>query len=385
MLRRFRPAVGAIGVVAAIAACGTAAEYLGDDDPTRRDTLGWSVLGLRWSQVVVDRSTEDSPQEFASPAVWNDRLFVGSRGGAMFALSADDGTEAWKRKVGAISSRPLVHRGRIYVGTDDGHIVCLETGDGSERWRYATRGAISRTPVLAADMVLFGNESDQVYALDAETGAYRWQYKGELPDEYTLRGHAGVTVDGDLAFTGLANGTVVALRTASGSVAWMTSLKGRAERFVDVDAQPTVVGDTVYASSAAGGVYALDRTTGLVKWRLPLEGAGTVLADGDRLYVAAADAGVHALDLSGHILWRQGLRGGGEPADLVVVGDYLIYTLADAGLFIADKRSGVVRQYFDPGYGISAQPTVDEHRMYVLSNSAILYAFQLAQFPVAMR
>src|SRR5690606_23625604 len=112
-------------------------------------------------------------------------------------------------------------------------------------------------------------EADQVVALDAITGKFKWQYKGETPEEYTLRGHAGVAVSGDLAYTGFSNGTLVALRKDNGSVAWSSSLKADADRFVDVDATPLVFDGTVYASSSSGGVYALDKRTGLVKWRLP--------------------------------------------------------------------------------------------------------------------
>jgi hypothetical protein len=37
-------------------------------------------------------------------------------------------------------------------------------------------------------------------------------------------------------------------------------------------------------------------------------------------------------------------------------GDLLIYALTDAGLYIADKRTGSVLEYFDPGDGVSADP-----------------------------
>src|SRR5690606_38885851 len=147
-----------------------------------------------------------------------------------------------------------------------------------------------------------------------------------------------------LVFTGFANGTVVALRSATGSVAWMTSLKGDAEQFVDVDSLPQVLGETVYVSSSSGGVYARHPTTGLVRWRLPIDGAGSVEVEDGRVYVAAANTGVFAVDAEGNVVWRQGLRGGGEPADPIVTGEYLIYTLSKAGLFVADKRSGQVYQ-----------------------------------------
>jgi outer membrane protein assembly factor BamB len=369
--------------VAAAIAGGACWTFPQDVDPmaaVKRDDVGLPVLGLRWKKVVIDRGDEYGTQEFASPAIYYDRLFVGSRAGVLYALDRDSGNMVWKQTVGSMSSQPLVDRGRLYVGTDDGYMVCLDTLDGAEKWRYATRGAILRTPVLAEDMLLFSNDSDQVYALDQDKGTYRWQFKADVPEEYTLRGHAGVTVADDLALTGFANGTVVALRTATGSVAWMTSIKGKSDRFVDVDSRPVVDGDTVFVSSSAGGVHALDRTTGLIRWRLAVEGAGTITADRDRLFFAAADEGLFSTDANGNVFWRQGTRGGGEPADPVVSGDYVFFALSDDGMFVVDKRTGNVEQYFDPGFGISAKPAIDGDMMYVLSNRGILYALNIDRF-----
>ncbi len=361
----------------------------GNVDPTdavsTRD-LALPVLALRWKLMVADHSEDNKPQEFASPAIEladhpaGNKLYVGSHAGTMLALSAPSGEVVWERRVGSTSSRPVVYGGRIYVGTDDGSLVCLEATDGRENWRYTTRGPVLQPPVIADDLILFSNEADQVYALDRETGRFRWQYKTETPEEFTLRGHAGVVVDGELAFAGFADGTLVALRTATGSVAWIKSLKGEADRFVDVDATPVVVGDRLFAASSGGGVFGLDKTTGLVHWRLNVLGVGPLATDGERLYVAAADKGVYAVDLSGNVAWRQGTRGGGEPAQPVIAGDYLLYALSDAGLFIADKETGRVHQYFDPGYGVSSTPTLDGDRIYLMSNSAILYALDIRHF-----
>jgi outer membrane protein assembly factor BamB len=367
-------------------------------DPMRavpHGDLGRPVLSLRWKLATSDRGREVRPQELAAPAAYRDHVYAGSAGGWFHALRQSDGALRWRTRIGSVSSRVVVDRGNVYVGTDDGLMICLDAQTGRELWRYPTRGSILEAPVLIdlpvagkmTTLVIFANEADQVYALDAVTGAFKWQHKGEAPDEYTLRGHAGVRVAGDLVYTGFANGTMVALRVETGSVAWLTSLKGDADRFVDVDATPVILGDTVYVTSSSGGVWALDGATGLVRWRASLDlgghigGVGPLTSDGERLYVGVADAGIHALDLTGNVLWRQGTRGGGEPGALVVSGEYLLYTLADAGLFIVDRRSGRPFQYFDPGDGITAEPVVSEDdRLYVLSNRGILYAFDVQRF-----
>ena len=235
---------------------------------------------------------------------------------------------------------------------------------------------------------MFANEADQVVAVDALTGKFKWQYKSETPEEYTLRGHAGVAIDGDLLYTGFSNGTLVALRKDTGSVAWSTSLKGDADRFMDVDATPIVLGDRVYASSSSGGVYALDKTTGLVRWRVPFYdvalpsstgNVGGLATDGKTLYVSVADLGTYAIDLAGNVaVARRRARTAASPARRSCSSDLLVYSLADDGLFLADRKTGETLEYFDPGDGVSAQPTITgDGRLFVMSNRGILYAFDL--------
>jgi outer membrane protein assembly factor BamB len=377
-------------VLALIVAAGCGGGDLGMNDPTDaigRGDIGLPVLSLRWRYALADNSADATPQEFASPAASlgdspdADRLYVGSKQGRFVAVDAR-GKIVWKVRLGAVSGRPAIDRlrGKLYVGTDDGSLVCLSTEDGHELWRYPTLGPVLETPLLAGDMVIFANEADQVYALDRASGKFRWTYKSDSPEEFTLRGHAGVAIDGDLVFTGFASGTLVALRLATGSVAWLTSLKGEADRFVDVDTTPLVVGELVIAASSAGGVYGVDKATGLTRFRSKLEGVGGLVSDGKRIFAAAADTGVMALDLAGNLMWRQGMRGGGEPSDPQLSGSYLLVSLSDAGLYVLDQASGRVLQYFDPGNGVSAAPTVLRDRLYLQSNGGFLYGLTLHRF-----
>jgi outer membrane protein assembly factor BamB len=352
-----------------------------------KEPLGEDRLSFKWKFVTADRRTEVTPQEFAAAAVYADTLYIGSARGWFYALRAANGQTRWRKLLGSVVCAPLVDRGVLYVGTNDGFLVALDAQTGAEKWRYQSRGPIGQTPASTGELIVFANEADQVVAIDAITGKFKWQYKSETPEEYTLRGHAGVTVDGELIYTGFSNGTLVALRRDTGSVAWSTSLKADADRFMDVDATPIVQEGVLYASSSSGGVYALDKTTGLVRWRLPFYDAsmpsatgnvGGIAADENAIYVSVADLGTYAIDLAGNVLWRVGARGGGEPAEPVVFGDLLVYSLASAGLFVADRKSGNTLEYFDPGDGVSAQPTITgDGRLFVMSNRGILYAFDL--------
>jgi outer membrane protein assembly factor BamB len=351
------------------------------------EPLGEDRLSLRWKFVTSDRLTEIDPQEFAAATVYSDTVFIGSSSGWFFALRSSNGAVRWRKRLGAVAAAPIVVAGVLYIATSDGILLAVDSQTGVEKWRYQSRGPIEQPPVSTGDLIVFANEADQVVAVDAISGKFKWQFKAETPEEYTLRGHAGVMIDGDLIFTGFSNGTLVALRKDTGSVAWSTSLKGEADRFVDVDATPVVVGERVYASSSSGGVYALDKATGMIRWRVPFWDAaqpsstgnvGGIATDGKTLYVSVADLGTYAIDLAGNVLWRVGAKDGGEPAQPVIWNELLLYSLAHDGMFIADRRTGETLEYFDPGDGTSSPPTITgDGRAFVMSNHGVLYAFDL--------
>ncbi len=353
-------------------------------DPRPSDKGGRPVLELAWQKTLHDRREDHRPQEFAGvtydPSGRGEKVFGGSLGGDFYAFDAAGGDVRWKRRLGAVSSMPLVVGDTVYVGTDDGSLVALSTADGKQKWRYTTKGAVLHAPVLHGDLLIFSNAGDRVFAVDRATGKWRWQYERDTPDEFTVRGHGGVTLAGNVVYTGFADGNVVALNAGTGDVLWVRSLAGDKTQFVDVDTTPVVDGGTLYAASSSGGLYALDVTNGSEKWRAPITGASDVTLENGRLYVAAAETGLYALDRSGHVLWREGLAKAGDPSRPVIDGNYLFLSTASSGLYVVDKRSGQLYESWNPGDGITSEPSIVGNRLYVLSNGGVLYAMNLTRF-----
>jgi hypothetical protein len=116
-----------------------------------------------------------------------------------------------------------------------------------------------------------------------------------------------------------------------------------------------------------------------VRWRVATEGVGAVTPFEDRLYFAAPRQGLHATDLEGHVVWRQGLTEAGDLTAPIVLGRYLVFSGSRAGLFVVERDSGALVELFNPGQGICAAPTIDleSRRLYVLSNGGTLYALDL--------
>jgi outer membrane protein assembly factor BamB len=339
-----------------------------------------AVFDVRWRRHLTEEPLlEYKPQEFAAATSDGRRVFVGSSQGEFYALAPRDGSILWKSKTGPIGGEPTVvdELGLVFVGAEDGNLYALDAATGRQRWAYATKGPIDSHPAYADGMLFFTTGENRVYGLDALRGTWKWQYDRESPESFTIRGYASPFVLGDRVYVGFSDGYLATLKAQTGDVIWNRSLAGDATRFVDVDSTPFFYGGTLFVSSYAGGVYGIDPKEGSVKWHYDIEGAGSVRVAEDRIYFTAAKGGLHCLDLSGRLLFRQSIGGGGELSSPLVIRSYVLTTSAKGGLYVADAVTGRLYQYLAPGHGITGAATADQNQVYFLSNGGYLYALAL--------
>ncbi len=381
-------------VVAGALALGACATPGRPRDPADAPAHPAGVLQIRWRVVLHEHGLfEASPEECASGVLAHGRFVIGSRAGNVVGVDTAQGHVDWAVTVsGGVDSEARfdADHDQVYVGADDGSFYALDAQHGTPRWTYRAKGAIERGAVFggagaASGLVYVATAADRLFALEAATGKWRWQYERETPEGFTIHGYSGPRLSGAHVFAGFADGFLVSLAAGTGEVQWARSLAAASDQFVDVDATPALVkapgaaGDLLYTASYSGGLYAVDARDGNVRWRVPTEGVGTITPAGDRLYFAAPRQGLHASDLQGHVVWRQGLTEAGDLTPPVVVGRYLIFSGSRAGLFIVDRETGELVELFNPGQGICSAPTLDlaARRLYVLTNGGTLYALDL--------
>jgi outer membrane protein assembly factor BamB len=345
------------------------------------------VVSVRWRRHLNEENAilplnriEYKPQEFASATSDGERVFVGTSNKSFWAFSTRDGSILWRHPVGgAIAGRPLYveETGAVYFGSDDGGMYALDAATGKERWVYRTHGPIASLPVYQDGMLFFMNGENRIYSLDAKSGGWRWQYDRESPDAFTIRGYPSPLVLGDRVYAGFSDGYLGCLQASNGEVIWARSLAGESTRFMDVDSTPLYYRGLIFVSDYSTGVYALEPKDGSTRWRYDVEGAGSVAARGSRLYFTAAKAGLHALDIDGHLLWRQALSEGGELSRPEIVDRYVMVSASAGGTYFADAMTGRLYQFFFPGHGVTSPPATDGRQVYVLSNAGYFYALGL--------
>lgn len=396
---------------AAVAGCGARdeVELVYPADPLADDAGARAVMAVDYArQLTAPDNFVLRPDEFGAPAVDPERgvVYVGTREGFLVALDARDGVIWQERELeDSVFGIPVLVPGEgpagsedeplLLVGTDDGTIHALGPTDLQTRWRYETPGRIRNAPLVHRGVVFFVNSRDQIYALDLRSGAWRWQYEQELQTDFTVHGHAGLSLlpgsdDVELGtlYSCFDNGKVVALAAGSGQALWIASVAPpEGGDFIDCDSTPLLDPEAglLYVAGQSTGVLALRLEDGEERWRFPMRGARTLVSvpegAGGGLLGTSALEGVFVLERDGSRLRWRTRTDPGVLSDPVVVGQTVFVTHSEQGLLALDLSTGEILAQLRTGSGMAGVPTYSPQlqRLFALSNRGMFVAVRVGE------
>ena len=252
--------------------------------------------------------------------------------GYMVALDAETGDEKWRFKAGVIESSPLLVDGTLYFGTFDDKVYALDVETAKPRWTFKAGDDVKGGPILVGDSIIFGSYDGQVYAVDARNGKLRWKSSAQGGLRGAGNFYATPAAAYGRVFIGNTDGKVYAFGVKSGNLLWSRSTGGfvyssaavwnktvfvgsydrnlyaldaatgdvrwkfRANERISGPA--TVISEVVYFSTLGRKTYGLDANTGKQVWTFPDGRYGSVVADGDRVYLTGQEK-VYALESTG--------------------------------------------------------------------------------------
>jgi outer membrane protein assembly factor BamB len=311
-------------------------------------------------------------------------VYVGSTRGVLWALTPNGKRVYRHQTVSAIEAQPVIdsQRDELYALTVTGDIEALRASDGSPRWTATVGGTLTQSGLLRDDALYVVTEDEAVTAVARVDGSILWRYRREPRSGFSIAGHAGLTLAGRRLLAAFGDGSVVALDASDGRVLWETDTSidlGEIEdsrRFVDVDTTPTIAGGLVYIASFLGGVYVLSLETGSVEQQLDEPGAVVdISVTRDALLLSSAESGLLCLNLPDLTpRWRR-VVGRGAAVNARVEGDIAYVTESRGALLAVDLKNGRELGRIETGHGLSAPPTLDQGRGFVLSNAGRLFAF----------
>ncbi len=105
---------------------------------------------------------------WATPLIWNQRVYAVSWGRRLHCLSLKTGDDVWVRDLpAAVTAAPTLASGTLYLGTEAGELLCFDARGGQLLFRDRVgSSAVQASPLPLGDSVV-------VAALDGTVAAYR--------------------------------------------------------------------------------------------------------------------------------------------------------------------------------------------------------------------
>lgn len=271
-----------------------------------------------------------------SPIVKGDIVYVAVSNSeeSLVAYNLNTGKHLWAGRFGDIEVSPALANDRLYVGNVRGEFFCVAEADGEMVWEFAVpenkrMKGIRSSPAISDSTVIFGCEDGFLYGLNAENGGMRWRHQTGQPIVATPSVGAGVVYAADLG------GTMKAIDIETGEALWKTNLGA------SVYAGIAIAGGHVLAVTSEGRLSSLDAGTGELHWRTDLGGivnAAPVISGG-YAYVGTLSKILYAVDVaSGEIVFQEVLEGRVKTTPAVAFGKLFVAT--DDRLILAFSEKG---------------------------------------------
>jgi outer membrane protein assembly factor BamB len=205
----------------------------------------------------------------ASPAIENDRVYIGSSDGTFRCIRLSDGNLIWKYDSvkNFVECKPLITNSSVCFGSWGNTFYSLDKITGKLNWKrekYSNRmlSPAAVWPVATNGKIFLVAPDRHMTALDEQTGIEIWD-----SGKYSCRESIGISRDGKLVYIKNMNeGNVDAFYTKSDDqkLAW------ECKADLGYEIAPSPIAESrkyLFVPTTSGVVYAINRKTHAVVWK----------------------------------------------------------------------------------------------------------------------
>jgi outer membrane protein assembly factor BamB len=300
-------------------------------------------------------------------------LFGGTLGGTFFAVNKQ-GSIQWEKKLdGAVMSTPAFANEKVFVGTNGGSLYAFQASNGKKIWEVHKRSPFTNPPLIFHHTVYLDCGNKKFYAFDEATGKEKWSVPlGDFAED------PAVGEDGKV-FIGTWNHTFYALDAQSGKVLWKINI-GKSIYYSPSITTPLLVDGNLYIAGKDYKLHALDPKTGKEKWSVKvLGGISSPLFVYGKILVPQVGGIVKAFDPSdGKKLWEHAFRAQFFNASPIAVKKIVFLPAVNGMLFIFDVKSKKLLQSVRISRGfVFSTPVFLGGKIWIGSLDGFLYSFPL--------
>jgi outer membrane protein assembly factor BamB len=245
----------------------------------------------------------------------------------LVAVNLDRGTIRWRLEV-ATALTPASGEGLVFTVSDQ-TIEARDAQTGAPRWQTPLPGGAAVPLFYDTGWLLASTTSGDLVALRASDGMPLWRRQLGSP----LSGSPGPALD--RLYLALDDNRLVSVLLNSGETVWERRLPARVTTILALD-------DQLVVGTASKHIMSISLSSGRQRWDWPLGGdvSGAPTADDERIYFAARDNLLRAVDRgSGNLRWKANLpsRPAGGPLRLP---DALIMPMVSSEILGFDPQTG---------------------------------------------
>ena len=319
-------------------------------------------------------SSPTNEKIISSPAVVDDKVFVGSYDYNVYCFNSQTGDVVWNYTTGdSVRSSPAVYNGLVYVYSNDGNLYYLNADDGTYVDSYSIGGTISSSPTVAYDKVFFTSANGKIFCFEADSATEVWNVSVGSDVVST------VAVANDCVYVSSTVGDIFCLSAGDGSEIWMYTSGSLTL------SSPAVVDDKVYLGSMSPSIYCLDAigngdgTTDLI-WDYPVTGtiqSSPAVAEG--MVFLNTKNSMYCLDAGdGSEQWTYDTGNAFMYQSSPAVADGKVYFCSGTTfgtIFCLNITNGNLIWKHDINAGIKSSPAIANGNLYVGSEDFNLYCF----------
>lgn len=220
-------------------------------------------INKQYEKTVASWIYSSEANIISTPAVEQDKIFVGNQNGVMSCFRLRDGKKLWRHQAeGSIFSSPAVAKGVVVFGSGDGFVKALNIKNGNIKWQYKSGAAVLGSPFINGDTVFIGGSDGSFLSLNINNGKTIWKFDG-------LNGPVVSTpllYDGKIVF-GAWDRNLYALHSATGKLSWKWNNGSSVRNFSPASCIPVAVDGVVYVVAPDRYISAIDIATGKTLWR----------------------------------------------------------------------------------------------------------------------
>ena len=198
--------------------------------------------------------------------------------------------------------------GTLIVASGFGYVTRVSAEDGTELWKRELGVPMTGAPTVKDGTIFVASNNNEVFALDLETGETDWSDQAIAESARVLGSPSPAAIE-DFVIAPYSSGEIIAYLANNGRRLWTDAIS-QAGRFTpiseinDIGSRPVLAGGLVFASSQSGITVAIDGRSGNRVWARPIGSTQAPALSGKFLFVIGTNATLAALDAgSGDAYW----------------------------------------------------------------------------------